>query len=89
MITRHNSEALCPTFCDLQEIITSMKWGIFSCLSWQWYEFCFIEMLFVALNLLMFSPKSSSSNIAGDVLFCALYLKIPQQYKMKLPCAGS
>lgn len=89
MVTRHNREALCPIFCDLQEIITSMKWKIFSSLSWQWYEFCFIEIMVVALSLLMFSPKSTSSNIADDVLFCALYLKIPQQYKMKLPCAGS
>lgn len=89
MVTRHNREALCLIFCDLQEIITSMKWKIFSSLSWQWYEFClFIEIMVVALSLLMFSPKSTSSNIADDVLFCALYLKIPQ-YKMKLPCAGS
>lgn len=89
MITRCNSEVLCPIFCDLDKIITSIKWRIFSSLSWQWYEFCFIEVMVVALNLLMFSLKSSSSNIVGDVLLCALYLKIPQQYKMKLPCAGS
>lgn len=66
-----------------------MKLRIFSSLSWQWHEFCFTDILVVALNLLVFSPASASSNIAGDVLFCALYLKIPQQYKMKLPCAGS
>lgn len=88
-ITRHNSESLCPIFCDLRKIITGMKWRIFSSHSWQWYEFCFIELMVDALNFLTFSPKSASSSIAGDVLFCALYLKIPQPCKMKLPCAGS
>lgn len=79
MITRLNSEAiglgaLCPIFCVLREIITCMKWRIFSSLLWQQYEFYFIEVMVIALSLFMFLPKNISSNITGDVLFCTLYL---------------
>lgn len=79
MITRHNSEAIglgafCPIFCVLREIITCMEWRIFSSFLWQWYEFCFIEIMVIALSLFMFLPKNISSKITGDALFCSLYL---------------
>lgn len=75
---RHNSKAiglgdLCTLFCVLQEMITCIKWRIFSSFLRQLYEFYFIEIMVIALSLFMFSPKNTSSNITGDMLFCTLY----------------